>query len=472
VRKLLQVLLLVLALSSAAFSCSCFHFGECPGLGGKTGPVFLGTVLAVTDLPLTTDFQFLSSRRVRFRVDEPFGGLAPGVPELDVLTGRGGGDCGIPFRVGDVYLIDASSGKDGVLHVGICSSTRRIGAAGAALRVLRQRRDGGPLPALVGRIAQRDRDFDGILGTHKPKPLPNVLVRVKAGGMVYETRADTEGLYAFYDLPSGQYEFTPDLPPGTALSWYIGSDRPMSPVQLTAGACQERNIDVFASASIQGRVLDSSNRPVANALVYILPADEKEIPKDGRLYWASQGKEGFFKLVHLPPGRYVIFVNPNDSRNPQFPYARTFYPGVHDRASAAVIGLSVGDQIKNADIRLQQPFPIRRVTARVTWADGRLVRDFVFVHAKGTGNRDATAGTSHPDKLVSVVDLTVFSDEPYEVEAELTCRYADDRSVGPGKTLKSNRVYLAPGDSRTELLLTMPGTACPERQGNKLLTEP
>ena len=55
------------------------------------------------------------------------------------------------------------------------------------------------------------------------------MVRVKEDGKVYETPADAEGLYSFYDLPSGQYEFAPDLPSGTTLSWFIGSDRPADP---------------------------------------------------------------------------------------------------------------------------------------------------------------------------------------------------------------------------------------------------
>lgn len=440
-------------------------------MGGKAGPVFLGTVLAVTDLPRTGVDVFLSRRRTRIQVDESFGGLSPDVHEVDVLTGAGGGDCGIPFRAGEVYLVDAFVGKDGLVHAGICSSTRRIDAAGVALRILRQRRDGQQVPSLAGQIARHDRSFEGTLGTHDPKPLANVLVRVKADGRVYETRADSEGLYAFYSLPPGRYEFAPDLPPGTTLSWYIGSDRPLVPFELNAGGCQERNIDIFASGSIQGRILDSSNKLLPHAFVYIVPADEKVLPKERQLYWESQGKEGFFKFVHIPPGQYLILVNPEDSRNPEFPYRRTFYPGVHDRPSAAIITLRGGEQIKDADIRLEQQFALRHLTVRVTWADGRLIRDFVFVAAKGTVNPAAMSHTIQPDMKASVVDLSILSNEPYEVEGKLTCRYANERSIGPGATLKSNKVYLGPEDYRTELFLTIHATACPEIHGKTLLTD-
>jgi hypothetical protein len=440
-------------------------------LGGQVGPVFLGTVLSVTDLPGTRDFAFLSSRRARIRVDEPFGGLAPDVREVDVYTGSGGGDCGIAFKAGEVYLIDAFVGKDGTAHAGICSSTRRMDAASVLLRVLRQRRDGKPVPSLVGQAARHDRNFDGLLGTFAPKPLTNLLVRVKAGESVYDTRADAEGLYAFYDLPSGKYEFAPDLPLGTTLSWFIGSDKAPIPFELHAGACQVRNVEVFASGAIQGRILDASGKPLGSAFAYIVPAGEKLLPKKSKLYWEYQGRQDFFKFVHIPPGEYLIVVNPDDSLDPKFPYRRTLFPGVHDRASAATITIRGGEQIKDADIRLEQQFAPRHLTVRVTWADGRLIRDFVFVTAKGTANPDAMSDARQPDLKASFVELSVLPTEPYEVEAELTCRYADERSVGPGAKLKSNTIHLAPGDDQNELLLTIPATSCPEVNGKKLLTD-
>ena len=106
------------------------------------GPVFSGDG-PLGDGPLRTGNDvFLSSRKARIHLDESFGGLSPDVHELDVLTAVGGGDCGVPFKAGEVYLIDAFVGKDGLAHAGICSSTRRLDAAGVALRILRQRRDG------------------------------------------------------------------------------------------------------------------------------------------------------------------------------------------------------------------------------------------------------------------------------------------------------------------------------------------
>lgn len=461
---------LFLILSPAAFPCFCVPSGGCPGLGDTSFPVFLGTVLSVTDLPRGADEAFLSSRKVRIQVDESFGGLSEDLHEVDVLTGSGGGDCGVPFRAGEIYLVGASIQRDG-LHAGICGITQRIDAASVDLRLLRQQRNGQRTPSLAGQIAQHDGDFEGRLGMHAPKPLPNVPVRVKADGRIYETRADTEGLYEFYDLPSGQYEFAPDLPPGTTLSWYIGNDEGQMTFEVSAGACQERDIEVFANGSIQGHILDSSNKVLRQAFVYIVPADEKVLPKERQLYWESQGKEGFFKFVHIPPGEYLIVVNPDDSRNPSFPYRRTFYPGVHDRASAKIIAVDGGEQVKDADIRLEQQFNPRHLSVRVVWSDGRLIRDSVFVEAKGTTNPASMSNANQPDQKASIIDLSLLPNEPYEVEAELICRYADERSEGPGARLKSNKIHLEAEDQRIEVMLTMPGTACPEIPGKTPVTD-
>lgn len=109
--RLALIALLSLSLSPRAFSCFCVPSGGCPGLGGEALPVFLGTVLSVTNLPSTTPDAFLSSRKARIQVDESFGGLSPDTHEVDVLTGSGGGDCGVPFKPGDKYLVGASIGS-------------------------------------------------------------------------------------------------------------------------------------------------------------------------------------------------------------------------------------------------------------------------------------------------------------------------------------------------------------------------
>lgn len=186
---------------------------------------------------------FLGNSSVRIQVNESFGGIAPGVREVDVLTGMERGNCGgIPPGPSGVYLIGASVGKDGALRTSRCSYTP-IEYAAADLRILRARRDGQRVPSLTGQIMRPGSNF------YDPRPLGNVRVRVKSDRKLYETQADPQGLYAFYDLPSGRYEFAPDLPPDTTLFRPLG-DRSQVSIELSAAVCKEHNVQVFAGGSI------------------------------------------------------------------------------------------------------------------------------------------------------------------------------------------------------------------------------
>ncbi len=217
--------------------------------------------------------------------------------------------------------------------------------------------------------------------------------------------------------------------------------------------------------------MDSSNKLLPYARVYIIPAEDKRLPQRGQGYSEGQGKNGFFKFVHIPPGKYLIVVNPEDAQRPDFPYHRAFYPGVHDRETATILTIRGGEQIKDADIRLKQQFAPRHVSVRVTWADGLLVSNFVSIEARGIANPSALSDANQPDMKQGVIDLNILPEEPYELEAKLVCRYADERSQGPGAMLKSNKVSLSPRDEQKEVILTIPANACPEILGKTLLTE-
>lgn len=218
----------------------------------------------------------------------------------------------------------------------------------------------------------------------------------------------------------------------------------------------------------KGKCLIRSIARLTYASVYIVPADLQVLPDSQQLYSESQGKKGFFKFVHLPPGRYVVLVNPEDARTPDFPYRRTFHPGVHERSAASVISLRAGEQMKNIDIRLEQQFAARRISVHVTWADGKPVRDFAFIAAKGAADPKLLSRAS-VTATATAGELKLVPNEPYEVQAELICRYSDPRSVGPGATLESDKVHLSAEDRRSELTLVLPVASCPELPGTALV---
>lgn len=314
--------------------------------------MFVGTVLGITPVQPRDGWPM---GKVRIRIDESFGGLAPGAHEVDVMTGSGNGDCGVPFKTGDVYLVDASAEEDGVLYAGICSNTRKIDEAGAMLFSLRQRRDRRKLPSLIGQIVQTAPDFKDSSSMEDPKPLPGTRIRLKRGTKTYRARSDDAGVYAFYGLPPGDYQMDADLPHGVTWSWDSDDVGESKSFELHA-ACQQQWIQSYPSGSIEGRVLDPSDEPVRDGPVFIIPAGQQFSPGQTNLVFAFQGKDGSFKLIHLPPGEYVILVNPADLQGLGFPYPRTFAPGKHDRESAAIVTVHAGEHVTNADIHVGREF--------------------------------------------------------------------------------------------------------------------
>lgn len=477
-RLVLTVVSCLFLTGAAAQACSCLGSSGCRGPGGSAYPVFLGTVLEVTDVSRGADSGFLSTRKTRLRVDESFGGLAPETKEVEVYSGKGSGDCGVPFQPGEVYLVRTHLGNEGRLSTSICNDTRRLDYIGAALRTARLYRDGKPVPSLTGRIARSDRSFESPWAIRESVPLPGILVRVRAGEQVYETRSDSDGLFEFYALPAGRYQFAPDLPPGTALDSDYGSDAPR-PFELRSTGCEERDVRVVSRGSIQGRVLDAANRPLPHALVFIVPVGSATLPNEREGYWESQRDQKPFRFDNLPAGSYLLVVNPTDKEDAAFPYRRTFYPGVRDRAAAALITLGPGEQIKDVNLRVAAEFAPRDLTVRVTWADGRVIRSFVSVSAVAIDKPAALARTRQPSSKASIVELTLLPNEPYRIEAELTCHYAEVRADeqgrrtlwAPGAVLRSDTIHLGPDDVRKELVLMLPATACPEIPGKILLTE-
>jgi hypothetical protein len=358
---------LFLTASSTTYACLCGIAG-CPTRGSVADPIFVGTVLAVEDLTLHASHlpRFLSKRKVLLRIDESFGGLPPDLREIDVLTDAGGGDCGFAFLVGKQYLVDANMGEDKQLHAGVCSFTNGVEDAGAELHILRQARTGQRPPSLAGVIRKIERNFRGITGRHPPKGLGGVIVTIRSQGeqqrppFTLETRSDSEGVYTFDNLPAGEYRVQAEVPSAGRLSWFLGNGGSMdTPYTIDAGWCHIRNLDVFSSGSIEGRVIGPDGQPLLQGLVSILP-DGDEMPESERdLYSVSLNHTGSYKFVHLPAGRYLIVINPANVRDSSTPYSRTFYPGASHRAGARVVALAEGEAVKGIDVRLGERIPIQ-----------------------------------------------------------------------------------------------------------------
>src|SRR5215211_7937168 len=104
--------------SQTAMACSCSSHGTpCEGFGSAAA-VFVGTVTAVRENDLGKGMSVSERRRkedsgeidwspkaYKFSVEQAYLGVAGA--EIEIFTGRGGGDCGYRFQPGTRYIVYA-----------------------------------------------------------------------------------------------------------------------------------------------------------------------------------------------------------------------------------------------------------------------------------------------------------------------------------------------------------------------------
>ena len=94
----------------------------------KSQAVFVGKVLEI--VRPSESYSVI----VKFRVESSWKGKL--LAELSLTTGRGNGDCGYPFEVGQKYLVYAYGSDENGLATNICQRTSGLIDAAADLKTL------------------------------------------------------------------------------------------------------------------------------------------------------------------------------------------------------------------------------------------------------------------------------------------------------------------------------------------------
>ena len=121
-------------------------------------------------------------------------------------------------------------------------------------------------------------------------------------------------------------------------------------------------------------------------------ADGKQIPG----YFNSFGrtaKDGSYKFRKIPPGRYLVVMNPYGPDS-EWPYDLQYYPFGIRRDEARVFDVAAGQRLAGIDFRA--PLLQDRLTqVRVTWANGTAAADAsVCVTYEGGSDYVDLAGTN------------------------------------------------------------------------------
>jgi hypothetical protein len=444
--RLLSLAILAMMFSSgAALACSCADVtpGSCNLLANRDVSVFVGTVVSAENPPKEGDNRG-GTARYHFQVEEWLSTDVRG--DVDVLSGRGGADCSIWFETGVPYLVFAYRADNGELHTTICSNTQRVAHAGPLLAQLRAMHNHQSVARVYGTLRQVQQPYGGTYQANFDKPLPQVALHFESSKRRIVAKTADDGTFAVYDLPSGTYKITADLPTDLELAQTILSD-PLPALKLDTDSCLERDLDALPTGKIHGRLLASDGKPLWNAAVELFAVDRY---KEGERGWweFADDKRKYFEFEHVAPGEYLLVFNADNRLDTDVPYPRTFFRNAPDLVRAEHIRVGSGDQLLHTDIQLTGGTITRKITIRVVFAGGGEPTSS-YLSVKGSKGENA-----FPSPLEeNLYELNALPDSEYTITAHTN--FCDPETESPPLT------FLA-ASAPPQLTITVPDTKCSE----------
>lgn len=200
----------------------------------------------------------------------------------------------------------------------------------------------------------------------------------------YSTTSGAGGKFAMKNIEPGKYRLSVSRNGFVRASYGSrGPDRPGTTLSLDPGQrLKEVNFKLTPHGVITGRIVDEDGDPVAHAMVRVesyrrLEGRKELYPANG----ASTNDLGEYRVFGLAPGRYYLNATylemgfeaaardgsaaPRDEG-----YVPTYYPGGIDVASAAMVEVTPGAEVRGMNITLSKTHTVR-LRGHVTHPGGR-----------------------------------------------------------------------------------------------------
>lgn len=326
-------------------------------------------------------------------------------------------------------------------------------AAGASC----QQKDSPPLPN-TGPWKISGRVVDAVTGA----PLSHAEVMLGTPAKVLQTVvADADGRFLFEKLARG-YCIVSAQHPGYIRELLEERDRYNVGIHIGPDAPQDLVLRLHRDASISGKVTDEQNEPVPNATVKLIQARAF----NGRWFSGERAsaitdEEGNYRLPHLPPGKYFIFVYAepwyaqrrsylHSAQKPVGPltaptgdqraappaldvaYPLTFYPAGASIANASEIQLSSGNTF-TADIKLNA---VKALYAQVPFPDLDLDHTFIDVQQIVQGIWDIPVHVVTARVSPGTVEIGGLGPGRYRVATYLETSNQWVRKPGPAREIE------------------------------------
>lgn len=352
---LLGILIVVFLSTPNVNACSCGGTGPPCESYGSAAAVFVGRVVAVREIDRSKERDDWTPLAYKFSVEQSYLGV-PG-SEIEVFTGRGGGDCGYEFKTGERYLVYANL-YNGKLVTGICMRTKPFSAAREDLAFLGTLATATPGVTIHGGILNRE-------GKSEPPLDPDILITIEGESVQREIRPDAEGKFRVSGLRAGKYKVSIHLPE-TLTTWKEEHE-----ITVADRGCAAVGWYVVDNGRVSGRVINAEGEPVPHIQVALVSPGSN--PKEEPVKLESTDNDGQFVFKAVPKGRFLIAVNHNrfpDPNEATIAYPPSYYPGVINESQAQVITIGSGEKLTDIVVRLPFKRPASVLNGNVVWSDG------------------------------------------------------------------------------------------------------